>query len=106
MKALCPCHWSTPKSASKSSVSVYQGMSSQPMCAVKLWISACGARETYASVVVPRVQVSRGGNLVGAEGAADAGSLRVGAARRRLRSANIEEGSGWFRDCPPRATHI
>ena len=51
MKALCPCHSSTPKSLSKSSVSVYQGMSSQPMRSFRLRISAWGAREMYASVV-------------------------------------------------------
>src|SRR4029450_9253929 len=51
MKALCPCHSSTPKSLSKSSVSVYQGMRSQPMRSFKPWISACGARETYTRVV-------------------------------------------------------
>ena len=45
-----PCHSSTPKSASKSSVSVYQGMS-QPIRAFQRSMSACGARETNASVV-------------------------------------------------------
>ena len=46
-----PCHSSTPKSASKSSVSVYQGMSSQPIRAFHAWMSFCGARETNTSVV-------------------------------------------------------
>ena len=51
MNALCPCHWSTPKSASKSSVIVYQGISSHPWRSLRPWISAWGARETNASVV-------------------------------------------------------
>ena len=51
MKALVPCHWSTPKSASKSSVRVYQGMISHPMRSFRPRISAWGARETNASVV-------------------------------------------------------
>ena len=51
MNALVPCHSSTPKSASKSSVSVYHGMCSQPIRAFTRSMSACGARETNASVV-------------------------------------------------------
>ena len=34
------------ESASKSSVRVYQGMTSHPMCSFRPWISARGARET------------------------------------------------------------
>jgi hypothetical protein len=44
MKALWPCHSSTPKSASKLSVMVYQGIS-QPIRAFSRAMSACGARE-------------------------------------------------------------
>ena len=51
MKALVPCHSSTPKSASKSSVIVYQGICSQPIRAFQRSMSGCGARETNASVV-------------------------------------------------------
>jgi hypothetical protein len=50
MNAFVPCHSSTPKSASKLSVSVYQGIS-QPIRAVTRSMSVCGARETNASVV-------------------------------------------------------
>ena len=45
-----PCHSPTPKSASKSSVSVYQG-TSKPVRRFQRSMSGCGARETYASVV-------------------------------------------------------
>ena len=51
MNAFVPCHSATPKSASKSSVSVYQGMSVQPIRAFQRSMSACGARETNTSVV-------------------------------------------------------
>ena len=51
MNALWPCHSSTPKSASKLSVIVYQGMCSQPIRAFRRAMSACGAREAYTSVV-------------------------------------------------------
>src|SRR4029079_15743530 len=51
MKALVPCHSSTPKSLSKSSVIVYHGISCQPVRSFRPWISAWGARETNASVV-------------------------------------------------------
>ncbi|MNQ87798.1 hypothetical protein D3C85_1030370 [compost metagenome] len=50
-KTLVPCHSSTPKSASKRSVMVNHGMSSQPMRAFSPAISACGPRETNTSVV-------------------------------------------------------
>ena len=50
MKALVPCHSSTPKSASKSSVIVYHGIS-QPIRAFKRSMFSCGARDTNASVV-------------------------------------------------------
>jgi hypothetical protein len=45
-----PCHSSTPKSASKLSVIVYQGIS-QPIRAFRRAMSACGAREAKARVV-------------------------------------------------------
>ncbi len=51
MKALVPCHWSTPKSASKSSVSEYHGMCSQPIFAFRRAMFSWGARETSTSVV-------------------------------------------------------
>ena len=50
MKAFVPCHSSTPKSTSKSSVIVYHGMS-QSIRAFQRWMSGWGARETNASVV-------------------------------------------------------
>jgi hypothetical protein len=50
MNALVPCHSSTPKSASKASVIVYQGIS-QPIRALTRSMSACGAREANTSVV-------------------------------------------------------
>src|ERR687894_700033 len=50
MNALCPCHSSTPKSLSQSSVIVYQGMCSHPWRSFNFWSSACGAREANASV--------------------------------------------------------
>ena len=50
MNAFVPCHSPTPKSASNSSVSVYQGIS-QPIRAFSPWISSWGARETKTSVV-------------------------------------------------------
>ena len=49
-KAFVPCHSPTPKSASKSSVSVYHGIS-QPIRAFQRAMFSCGARETNASVV-------------------------------------------------------
>ena len=49
--ALVPCHSSTSKSLSKSSVIVYQGMCSHPWRLFKLWMSACGARDAHASDV-------------------------------------------------------
>ena len=48
--ALVPCHSSTPKSASKLSVMVYQGMS-QPIRFFNRAIRSCSARETKTSVV-------------------------------------------------------
>src|SRR5262245_40900306 len=50
MNALVPCHSSTPKSASKSSVIVYHGHD-QPIRSVNRVMSGCGAREAKASVV-------------------------------------------------------
>ena len=47
---LWPCHWSTPKSTSKPSVRVYQGIA-QPIRAFSPAMSAWGAREAYTSVV-------------------------------------------------------
>src|SRR6266478_2179366 len=47
---LWPCHSSTPKSESKLSVRVYHGIS-QPIRAFRRMMSACGARDAYASVV-------------------------------------------------------
>ena len=44
-----PCHSSTPKSTSKSSVIVYQG-ASQTIRAFNRWMSGCGARDTRAYV--------------------------------------------------------
>jgi hypothetical protein len=43
MKAFVPCHSFTPKSASKSSVIVYQGILCQPIRSFRPWISAWGA---------------------------------------------------------------
>jgi hypothetical protein len=51
MNALVPCHSSTPKSASKSSVRVYHGINPQPIRAFRLSMSDCGARDTNASEV-------------------------------------------------------
>ena len=42
--AFVPCHWSTPKSASNSSVIVYQGIV-QPIRSFRRAISGRGARE-------------------------------------------------------------
>jgi hypothetical protein len=50
MNALVPCHSRTPKSVSKSSVIVYQGIV-QPIRDFKRSMSGCGAREANASVV-------------------------------------------------------
>ncbi len=50
MNAFVPCHSSTPKSLSKPSRMVYQGIV-QPIRAFKRAMSACGAREANASVV-------------------------------------------------------
>jgi hypothetical protein len=50
MNAFVPCHSSTPKSASKSSVMVYHGIC-QPIRAFTRSMSGCGARETNTSVV-------------------------------------------------------
>ena len=50
MNAFVPCHSSTPKSASKPSVIVYQGIV-QPIRAFTRAMSGCGAREANASVV-------------------------------------------------------
>lgn len=51
LKALWPCHSSTPKSASKLSVIVTHGIFSQPIRAFRRAMSACGAREAYTRVV-------------------------------------------------------
>ena len=50
MNAFVPCHSSTPKSVSNSSVMVYQGIV-QPIRAFTRLMSACGAREAKARVV-------------------------------------------------------
>ena len=50
MKALVPCHSHTPKSAAKSSVIVYHGIS-HPIRAFQRSMSGCGARETNTRVV-------------------------------------------------------
>src|SRR3954447_25630003 len=50
MNAFVPCHSSTPKSTSKPSVIVYQGIV-QPIRAFIRSISCCGARETKVRVV-------------------------------------------------------
>ena len=50
MNAFVPCHSSTPKSASNSSVMVYQGIV-QPIRAFTRSMSGCGAREAKARVV-------------------------------------------------------
>ena len=71
MNALVPCHWSTPKSTSKPSVIVYQGIS-QPIRALTRSMSGCGPRETKARVVFRCVQVGDVGDLVGDHRAADA----------------------------------
>ena len=51
MNALVPCHSPTPKSVSKSSVIVYQGICSQPIRSFQRSMFSCGARETNTSVV-------------------------------------------------------
>ena len=50
MNAFVPCHSSTPKSVSNSSVMVYQGIV-QPIRAFSRAMSGCGARETKTKVV-------------------------------------------------------
>ncbi len=50
MNAFVPCHSSTPKSTSKPSVIVYQGIV-QPIRAFTRAMSGCGAREAKTSVV-------------------------------------------------------
>ena len=50
MNAFVPCHSSTPKSVSNSSVMEYQGIV-QPIRAFTRSMSGCGARETKTSVV-------------------------------------------------------
>src|SRR5262245_922068 len=52
MNAFVPCHKSTPKSASKSPVIVYQGMCPQPIRVLMRSRSACGPRETNARLVL------------------------------------------------------
>src|SRR5882762_7881379 len=64
---LWPCHSSTPKSASKPSVMVYQGIS-QPIRAFR---RARGVGEGG----VAGVQMGQVGDLIGAQGAAAAGVL-------------------------------
>ena len=87
-----PCHSSTSKSASKSSVSVYQGIS-QPIRAFQRSMSACGARETYAKRGVAGVQVSEVRDLVGHERAAAAAALGP-AVRRRARRRSGRRSAG------------
>src|SRR6202044_1926503 len=72
MKALWPCHSATPKSASKLSVIVYQGIS-QPICAFRRAISACGARGAGAEGGSRGVKRGEGGGLVRHHGTADTG---------------------------------
>src|SRR6266481_2995264 len=79
---LWPCHSSTPKSASKLSVSVYQGIA-QPIFAFRRAMSACGARERG----VAGVQMGEVGDLIGAQGAAAAGVLGP------AMDAGLEEGA-------------
>ena len=50
MNALCPCHSSTPKSVSKLSLIVYQGIA-QPIRAFRRAMSVCGARDANTRVV-------------------------------------------------------
>ena len=86
MKALVPCHSSTPKSASKSSVSVYQGMS-QPIRAFKRSMFSCGRARDEHEGGVAGVQMGEVGDLVGEEGAAAAAALGPALhARARRRS--------------------
>src|SRR5918998_3085305 len=85
MKAFVPCHWSTPKSASKSSVIVYQGIFCQPIRSFRPWISVWGGARDERERCVPGVEVRRVRNLVCEEGAARAGPLRVRATRLRVR---------------------
>src|SRR5215204_3515561 len=84
MNALCPCHSSTPKSLSQSSVIVYQGMCSHPWRSFNFWSSACGAREANASVT-SRAFRWAGWDLVRDEGAAHARPLGVRVATLRVR---------------------
>ena len=69
-----PCHSSTPKSASKSSVIVYQGIS-QPIRAFQRSMSACGRARDVGERGVARVEVGEVGDLVGHERAAAAAAL-------------------------------
>src|ERR1041385_3694470 len=72
MNALWPCHSSTPKSLSKSSVMVYQGMRSQPIRAFKRLISFSRRARREHERGVARGSVREVGNMVGHHGAADA----------------------------------
>src|SRR5580704_15440130 len=73
-KTLWPCHSATPKSASKSSVTVYQGIS-QRIRAFRRAMSACGARDVGEGGVAC-VQMGKVGDLIGAKRAAAAGVIR------------------------------
>src|SRR5213076_891238 len=74
MNAFVPCHSSTPKSVSNSSVMVYQGISSQPIRDFKRSMSGCGARDANTRVVL-RIQMGGVSDLIGYHGAANAGML-------------------------------
>ena len=84
-----PCHSPTPKSASKSSVSVYQG-TSKPVRRFQRSMSGCGARETYASVVSRAFRCAGCGVLGGHHRAAAAAPLRP-AADARLEEVAVDD---------------
>src|SRR5437879_7399571 len=73
MNAFVPCHSSTPKSLSKSSVMVYQGIS-QPIRVFTRSMPFCDAREANASGIA-NVQMGDVCDLVGHHGAANTGML-------------------------------
>jgi hypothetical protein len=83
---LWPCHSSTPKSASKLSMIVYQGIS-QPIRAFRRAMSACGRPRGVGKRGVASVQMLEVCNLIGTQGAATAGV--VGPAEH----AWLEEGT-------------
>ena len=93
MKALVPCHSSTPKSASKSSVSVYHGMLPAHPRLPALDVGLRRARDERERGVA-RVQVGEVGDLVGEEGAAAAAAARASPPRRARRRSGRRSAGG------------